>query len=586
MKKVIIYIFLVFSILSFSDSFNENEDERTILKQEQRSEQERLQKEFQQREDNFNQLKTEKQEISVDEIKFHISQINLEDNEKLLNEIEKEKILGKYLDRDLGSTDITNLITELTNRLIEKGYVTSTASLSENNNLNSETLNLKIISGKIEKIILNEDDSLDKLKKYFLVSTKEEKVLNVRDLDTTTENFNYLEANNMTMEIIPSDKENYSIIKLKNEMKDKFTISLLTNNYGEDNQNGIWRGGTSINIDSPLGIGDRVYFSYMTVHKKKADRSWKRTTESLKPGEILPIGPKGYDPAKDTLPYKRELDLYNFRYTMKFRDYTLSLGSSRSENISSFYTPTTIYDMETISNTISVNLDKVLLRNQKNKLSFGIGLKRKHNQSYIEEALLSDRVLTIGDISLNGTTTFYGGLLGVSLGYERGLRALGASSTPKADFMKYTLNTNYYKPLTQKLVYRFNTNITHSNDVLYGSEKHSMGGVGSVPGYHRTGNIQGDKAIEIENELSYRVLDSEKIGKLSPYISYSYGTVRNNKNPSVYGKGYVSGASIGLRYSMKYLDIDLAYAKALSHSSYIKPRDREIYFSTSLKIRF
>ena len=586
MKKVITYIFLVFSILSFSDSFNENEDERTILKQEQRSEQERLQKEFQQREDNFNQLKTEKQEISADEIKFHISQINLEDNEKLLNEIEKEKILGKYLDRDLGSTDITNLITELTNRLIEKGYVTSTASLSENNNLNSETLNLKIISGKIEKIILNEDDSLDKLKKYFLVSTKEEKVLNVRDLDTTTENFNYLEANNMTMEIIPSDKENYSIIKLKNEMKDKFTISLLTNNYGEDNQNGIWRGGTSINIDSPLGIGDRLYFSYMTVHKKKADRSWKRTTESLKPGEILPIGPKGYDPAKDTLPYKRELDLYNFRYTMKFRDYTLSLGSSRIENTSSFYTPTTIYDMETMSSNFSVNLDKILWRNQKSKLSLGLGLKRKHNKSYIEDTLLSDRILTIGDISLNGTTVFYGGIFGITLDYERGLRALGASNTPKAEFKKYSLNLNYYKPLTKKLVYRFNTLTSYSKDVLYASEKQSIGGVGSVPGYHRRGNIMGDRAIEIENELSYKIIDSEKIGRLSPYISYSYGAVRNNKNPSVYGKGYVSGASIGLRYSMKYLDIDLAYAKALSHSSYIKPRDREIYFSTSLKIRF
>ena len=586
MKKVITYIFLVFSILSFSDSFNENEDERTILKQEQRSEQERLQKEFQQREDNFNQLKTEKQEISVDKVKFHISQINLEDNEKLLNEIEKEKILGKYLDRDLGSTDITNLITELTNRLIEKGYVTSTASLSENNNLNSETLNLKIISGKIEKIILNEDDSLDKLKKYFLVSTKEEKVLNIRDLDTTTENFNYLEANNMNMEIIPSDKENYSIIKLKNEMKDKFTISLLTNNYGEDNQNGIWRGGTSINIDSPLGIGDRLYFSYMTVHKKKADRSWKRTTESLKPGEILPIGPKGYDPAKDTLPYKRELDLYNFRYTMKFRDYTLSLGSSRSENISSFYTPTTIYDMETMSSSFSVNLDKILWRNQKSKLSLGVGLKRKHNKSYIEDTLLSDRILTIGDISLNGTTVFYGGIFGITLDYERGLRALGASNTPKAEFKKYSLNLNYYKPLTKKLVYRFNTLTSHSKDVLYASEKQSIGGVGSVPGYHRRGNIIGDRAIEIENELSYKIIDSEKMGRLSPYISYSYGAVRNNKNPSVYGKGYVSGASIGLRYSMKYLDVDLAYAKALSHSSYIKPRDREIYFSTSLKIRF
>ena len=584
MKKVITYIFLVFSILSFSNTFNENEDERTILRKEQRLEQERIQEKYENSKDSYQ--KDTKIEADKNELKFYISKINLFDDENLLNEIEKENILSKYENKKLGSTDISNILVELTNRLIEKGYVTSTASLSENNNLNSETLNLKIISGKIEKIILNEDDSLDKLKKYFLVSTKEEKVLNVRDLDTTTENFNYLEANNMTMEIIPSDKENYSIIKLKNEMKDKFTISLLSNNYGEDNQNGIWRGGTSINIDSPLGIGDRVYFSYMTVHKKKADRSWKRTTESLKPGEILPIGPKGYDPAKDTLPYKRELDLYNFRYTMKFRDYTLSLGSSRSENISSFYTPTTIYDMETMSSNFSVNLDKILWRNQKSKLSLGVGLKRKHNKSYIEDTLLSDRILTIGDISLNGTTVFYGGIFGITLDYERGLRALGASNTPKAEFKKYSLNLNYYKPLTKKLVYRFNTLTSHSKDVLYASEKQSIGGVGSVPGYHRRGNIMGDRAIEIENELSYKIIDSEKMGRLSPYISYSYGTVRNNKNPSVYGKGYVSGASIGLRYSMKYLDIDLAYAKALSHSSYIKPRDREIYFSTSLKIRF
>ena len=584
MKKVITYIFLVFSILSFSNTFNENEDERTILRKEQRLEQERIQEKYENSKDSYQ--KDTKIEVDKNELKFYISKINLFDDENLLNEIEKENILSKYENKKLGSTDISNILVELTNRLIEKGYVTSTASLSENNNLNSETLNLKIISGKIEKIILNEDDSLDKLKKYFLVSTKEEKVLNVRDLDTTTENFNYLEANNMTMEIIPSDKENYSIIKLKNEMKDKFTISLLTNNYGEDNQNGIWRGGTSINIDSPLGIGDRVYFSYMTVHKKKADRSWKRTTESLKPGEILPIGPKGYDPAKDTLPYKRELDLYNFRYTMKFRDYTLSLGSSRSENISSFYTPTTIYDMETMSSNFSVNLDKILWRNQKSKLSLGVGLKRKHNKSYIEDTLLSDRILTIGDISLNGTTVFYGGIFGITLDYERGLRALGASNTPKAEFKKYSLNLNYYKPLTKKLVYRFNTLTSHSKDVLYASEKQSIGGVGSVPGYHRRGNIMGDRAIEIENELSYKIIDSEKIGRLSPYISYSYGAVRNNKNPSVYGKGYVSGATIGLRYSMKYLDVDLAYAKALSHSSYIKPRDREIYFSASLKIRF
>jgi len=63
MKKVITSIFLVLNVLSFSDSFNENEDERTILKQEHRFEQERLQKEFQKREENFNQLKSENKKL-------------------------------------------------------------------------------------------------------------------------------------------------------------------------------------------------------------------------------------------------------------------------------------------------------------------------------------------------------------------------------------------------------------------------------------------------------------------------------------------------------------------------------------------
>ena len=178
MKKVVTYIFLVLSVLSFSESFNENEDERTILKQEQRSEQERLQKEFQKREENFNQLKLEKAEkqvSSANEIKFHISQIHLEDDEKLLNEIEKENILEKYLNRDLGSTEITNLVTDLTNRLIAKGYITSVATISEDNDLNTKTLNLKIVPGKIEKIVLNEDKGFDNFKKAFLVSTKEGK---------------------------------------------------------------------------------------------------------------------------------------------------------------------------------------------------------------------------------------------------------------------------------------------------------------------------------------------------------------------------------------------------------------------------
>ena len=88
MKKIITYIFLVFSILSFSNTFNENEDERTILKKEQRLEQERIQEKY---ENSKIVIKRYKIEVDKNELKFYISKINLFDDENLLNEIEKEK---------------------------------------------------------------------------------------------------------------------------------------------------------------------------------------------------------------------------------------------------------------------------------------------------------------------------------------------------------------------------------------------------------------------------------------------------------------------------------------------------------------
>lgn len=42
MRKISIFLFLFFNLLAFSNTFNENEDERTILRKEQRLEQERI----------------------------------------------------------------------------------------------------------------------------------------------------------------------------------------------------------------------------------------------------------------------------------------------------------------------------------------------------------------------------------------------------------------------------------------------------------------------------------------------------------------------------------------------------------------
>ena len=519
-KKIIIFSTFLLASLAFPAPVNEANriidiQQRQLEQERVRQQQEKMQKEFENTKFDSPKTQVDKdiESGNLNSNKFLIKSVNIKDNDRLLSQREKNKIIGKYVFLELSSNDIINLLTDLTNKLISKGYTTSVVNFDRNNDLTTGTLNLEIVAGRIEDIRINSGNGLDKYKEFFMFAKNKGKIFNIRDIDTATDNFNSINANNMTMEVLPGRKENYSRIEVKNRLKNKYTVGILANNYGDSKQNGIWRRGINLNIDSPLGIGDNFYFTYMTVPKKDPNRSWKKTVEQLQPGEILPIGPTGYDPLKgDTLPYKRRLDMFNFGYTMKFRTYTLKLNSSKSIQESSFYSANTVYDMYSNSHTLSADLEKILFRNQKSKVTLDLGIKRKHNQSYLEKSVLSDRKLAVGAVSLNTTTSLFGGIFGSSIGYERGLKIFNAErdsgkieTTPKAQFHKYNMNLSYYKPITNKLVYRANVSGSYSNDVLYGSERQTIGGVGSVGGYHTRESIQGDKAIEISNELAYNI---------------------------------------------------------------------------------
>ena len=599
-KKIIIFSTFLLASLAFPAPVNEANriidiQQRQLEQERVRQQQEKMQKEFENTKFDSPKTQVDKdiESGNLNSNKFLIKSVNIKDNDRLLSQREKNKIIGKYVFLELSSNDIRNLLTDLTNKLISKGYTTSVVNFDRNNDLTTGTLNLEIVAGKIEDIKINSGNGLDKYKEFFMFPKNKGKILNIRDIDTATDNFNSINANNMTMEVLPGRKENYSRIEVKNRLKNKYTVGILANNYGDSKQNGIWRRGINLNIDSPLGIGDNFYFTYMTVPKKDPNRSWKKTVEQLQPGEILPIGPTGYDPLKgDTLPYKRRLDMFNFGYTMKFRTYTLKFNSSKSIQESSFYSANTVYDMYSGSHTLSADLEKILFRNQKSKVSLDLGIKRKHNQSYLEKSALSDRKLAIGTLSLNATTSLFGGIFGSSFGYERGLKIFHAErdsgkidTTPKAQFHKYSMNLSYYKPITNNLVYRANVSGSYSNDVLYGSERQTIGGVGSVGGYHTRESIQGDKAIEVSNEIAYNI-PVKKFAVVSPYVNYGYGAAKYNRDKSKYRTGYVTGMTAGIRFDTKIFDFDFGYARPMSHSDYLSPKKQEMYFSGSLKVSF
>lgn len=576
-----------------------NQIDKSIEQEKQRIEQEKQRKEFENTK--FNSTVPEEiAPVQDNGIKFLINTINIEDKDKLLSSGEKKKLIKKYKGTELSANDITALLTQGTNKLIAKGYITSVASLSNNNDLRTGVLNLVIVAGKIEDVKINEGKLNDKIKEYVLFSKNSGKVLNVRDLDNVTDSLYSRSANKFDMKIAAGTKNSYSNILLHNELKDRFVISFNGNNYNQsstndkqNNQAGIYKESIGIKLDSPLGLNDTLGVRFTTMlDERNPNRDWKVSPDEIPVGTVLPIGPVGYK-AGDYLGYKRKLEMFDFSYEVPFRTYRLKFNSSKSLSDSSIYAYNTVYDIRSDNTTIKLDLEKILWRNQTSKLIFDVGYKYKHNIQLFETATLTNRKLAILNTDLTYTTAFLKGLLGTTLTYERGLRGLGAErddnkslAVPEAQFDKYSINVNYYKPVSKKVTFRTNISGMYSPDVLYGSERTTSGGIGSVGGYQRGQTIQGDRSIEVSSELSYKIPVFKKWGNLEPYINYGYATTKYNYDDSEYAIGHISGTTIGARYNSKFLDLDIAYAKPDNYSKYLEPKDHEVYMSGTFKITF
>ena len=576
-----------------------NQIDKSIEQEKQRIEQEKRQKELENTK--FNSTVPEEiAPVQDNGIKFLINTINIEDKDKLLSSGEKKKLIKKYKGTELSANDITALLTQGTNKLIAKGYITSVASLSNNNDLRTGVLNLVVVAGKIEDVKINEGKLNDKIKEYVLFSKNSGKVLNVRDLDNVTDSLYSRSANKFDMKIAAGTKNSYSNILLHNELKDRFVISFNGNNYNQsstndkqNNQAGIYKESIGIKLDSPLGLNDTLGVRFTTMlDERNPNRDWKVSPDEIPVGTVLPIGPVGYK-AGDYLGYKRKLEMFDFSYEVPFRTYRLKFNSSKSLSDSSIYAYNTVYDIRSDNTTIKLDLEKILWRNQTSKLIFDVGYKYKHNIQLFETATLTNRKLAILNTDLTYTTAFLKGLLGTTLTYERGLRGLGAErddnkslAVPEAQFDKYSINVNYYKPVSKKVTFRTNISGMYSPDVLYGSERTTSGGIGSVGGYQRGQTIQGDRSIEVSSELSYKIPVFKKWGNLEPYINYGYATTKYNYDDSEYAIGHISGTTIGARYNSKFLDLDIAYAKPDNYSKYLEPKDHEVYMSGTFKITF
>lgn len=474
--------------------------------------------------------------------------------------ISKQEILNlkrKYIGKS-GGKNVINLLKELENIYLKNGYVTTRVKIDmKNTNFQKGVITYKIVEGKIEDIRFKHENIgiRNKIKINSSFPIEKGDIVNIKDLDQGIDNLNSVSCNNAKFDLIPGQVFGTSIVEIENQKNKKISGTINYNNLGQETT-GNERGKISLTFEDILGMND----SFTGIYQRK-------------------LGVK-----RD----KRDNENFSFYYKIPYKYWEFSFSRDQSEYFSIVEALNNSYKSNGISKNENYSIRRVLNRNSEGKTDFGITLTKKNTKNYLEDIKLvsSSRRLSILKLDLNNQKRFLNGILYSNLAYYKGLDRFGAQTdkgkdkdVPKAQFSKYTLDLNWYRPFKiydKNFSYRLGVSGQYSDDILYPSEKMIIGDDTTVRGF-KDNSIMGDKGFYVRNELgfSYKIFE--------PFIAYDVGRVKDvfkDENYKKYGSE-LSGASIGLRVYYAGFMGSITYSKPISAPKYVKKNKQEVYISVS-----
>jgi hemolysin activation/secretion protein len=479
---------------------------------------------------------------------FSIQTITLEGSTQLSRST-LYRLKQPYLNKQLTINDINQLIKDLTNTYIKKGFVTTRVYIPKQN-LKDGSLTLSIVEGRIETIeITDGTDWMIKTAFPFL----EGAILNMNDIEQGLDTLNKLGSNHARAQLIPSQEFGYTIVKISNQMSQKGSASLRYDNFSGDDIT-LLPNSLTVGYDQVLGINDHWYLNYSQQFKDRNEFN-----NSLSVSASLPLGHVSWETTYSQFDYLTLVDGSNTTF--------LSSGGTT---------------------TLSSELEAILSRDYQstNTLSGFVGLSAKDTTSFIEDAVSDSGTRKL--VMLHTGSRLSLGNWQVDLTYTAGIPKLKATidddSTddydPKAQFQRGVIDISWYKNHTMpKRTVQFSSTFKGqiSNQNLYSSEQLSIGSFYTVQGY--TTAYQGDKGFYGSTHMSYPITPT-----LSLKTSLNGGAVWQKGGRVVFGdegKAVLTSTSIGLTWYVSDLTLNWVYSEPLWASGYIEKENYVTYFSVS-----
>lgn len=483
----------------------------------------------------------------------------------LLSESDTASLSAPYTGRCLGMTEINELVRAVTNLYIERGYVTTRASVPVQD-LASGNLEIRVIEGVVEGIRLNDDSPADRRRVAMTFpGVKAGRPLNLRDIEQGVDQMNRLPSSDAKIRIEPGERPGTSLIVIEDRPGRSWRVGAGLDNSGQKSTGSV-KYKASLAKDSPLGLNDLLTLS--------ADGDARALENFSRPASQ---GYSGY-------------------YTVPWGPWTMTASASFSEYRAQLEGGGARYMSSGDTTIWGLDVNRLLHRSPDSRTSASLNFSVKDVDNYIE----NERLVTGSyDLSILGATldhsrSLSGGLLSLRGGIDLGLPVLGAEadtnsdrSVPKTEFRKLHAMGSWQRPLDvggQPAAFSATVSGQWSPDTLYSSERLDLGGRHTVRGFQRD-SLAGDSGGYARTEISMPIVPKETmpdclsaaLGELNLYVGYDAGFIHPDKDDE-YERGVLQGAVLGLRTRGGYLDSDLCLSKPLDAPSFMNNRDWEIYW--------
>lgn len=481
---------------------------------------------------------------------FAISRIELT-GANLLSPLAKERLVAPWLNQCLDIAGLNTLTNTVSDWYISRGYITSRAFLTEQD-LSGGVLHLAVLEGKLQHIRL--EGVPDRTLKMTFPGL-EGKILNLRDIEQGMEQLNRVRQRPVEIEILPGDRQGYSVVNLTATPEFPLSGSVSFDNSGQKST-GTGQLTGALYGNNLLGLADKWFIS----GGRSSDFSNSRDAQNFAAGVSIPYG-------------------------YGLLDYSYSWSNYLSTIDNNGYLWRSTGDTETHRLTGSW----VLFRNGDIKTGVSAGITHRINRNYLDDVLLatSSRKLSSVSLGINHTQKIASGVATLNPTFTQGVPWLGAEDdndkqgdVPKAEFRKWSLNGSFQRPVADKLWWLTSVYFQWSPDRLYGSERLTLGGETSVRGFKEQ-YISGDNGGYWRNELNWSLFTLPWVGDVGVLAAVDVGWLKKDGQDR-YASGTLWGTALGLTATNRGYSSQFTVGTPVDYPDWLAPDHLVIYYRFSV----